>query len=479
MSDVILKYIPQRNVIQYIGKYFNDVRHHFSVVNKHAAFVRRRGGFIPDRTYAITPTGTFQVGLLKDVLQFVKSKSDDVEIEIDKEIPAIARPVLSDLEPFDNLSLKLREYQTEAVRNALRKGRGVIKLGTGGGKTLVMASLISTVYDTKNNIRVLVIVPDLGLVSQTIRDFREYEVPFTYSGYTGNLPLRKECNVIVANMGILQSRKEELIESGFLSDINLLIVDEVHKVKKGNEIVKLIDKVQTHNRIGLTGTLPEQKIDEWNVIGRFGPVIFEKTSAELRDENYLANVSAVIVEATYKTSPPKPDPNSNEYQAELEFIKNNQFRNSLIKSICNLSEQNTLILVNRIEHGQILTDYLKNNTNKEVVFIRGDVDVDDRMKAIAMMEMRPGVICVAISAIFSTGVNIKNLHNIIFAAGGKSMVQVVQSIGRGLRLHKSKSKLTIYDIADDLAYGAEHAKQRSKIYDTEQIKYKILSVVES
>ena len=106
-------------------------------------------------------------------------------------------------------------------------------------------------------------------------------------------------------------------------------------------------------------------------------------------------------------------------------------------------------MVNHIEHGEILFEKISNLTNKRVYFIRG----------------------IAISAIFSTGVNIKNLHNIIFAAGGKSFIRTVQSIGRGLRKHSNKEKLVIIDLVDNLRYSLAHSIKRQEIYTKEKIKF--------
>ena len=112
---------------------------------------------------------------------------------------------------------------------------------------------------------------------------------------------------------------------------------------------------------------------------------------------------------------------------------------------------NTLILINNIDHGQHLFDLLSTALpHKQVYFIRGEVDVEERDRVKKVREDNNNVICIAISAIFSTGVNIKNLHMIIFAAGGKSFIRTVQSIGRGLRLSDNKEKLVIIDIADKL-----------------------------
>jgi superfamily II DNA or RNA helicase len=95
------------------------------------------------------------------------------------------------------------------------------------------------------------------------------------------------------------------------------------------------------------------------------------------------------------------------------------------------------------------------------------------------MEERDDVVVVAISKIFSTGINIKNLHYIIFAGGGKAKIKIVQSIGRGLRLHKDKDKLIIVDIADNLKYGQSHMDKRIKLYEKENINFAIKEIKES
>ena len=147
-------------------------------------------------------------------------------------------------------------------------------------------------------------------------------------------------------------------------------------------------------------------------------------------------------------------------------------RNIFIGQLSNKLNNNTLILVNHIIHGENLLEVVKNAcTNKKIFFIRGDVEIEEREKIKKLMENSNDVICIAISAIFSTGVNIKNLHNILFVSGGKSFIRTVQSIGRGLRLHKDKSKLIIIDLSDNLHYGNKHSEKRKQIYNSEKIAY--------
>ena len=110
---------------------------------------------------------------------------------------------------------------------------------------------------------------------------------------------------------------------------------------------------------------------------------------------------------------------------------------------------------------------LSQNKNKKVFFIRGSVEIDDREKYKKLLEEEDNHVCIAISKIFSTGINIKNLHYILFASAGKAKIKLIQSIGRGVRLHENKNKLFIFDIADNLLYGAKHLRRRKEIYEEE------------
>lgn len=149
-------------------------------------------------------------------------------------------------------------------------------------------------------------------------------------------------------------------------------------------------------------------------------------------------------------------------------------------SLCNKFDKNALILVDYLDHGRILHRYLQSRcTDKKVYFIRGEVDVEDRDKVKKIMEEQDNVVVVAISKIFSTGINIKNLHYIIFGSGGKAKIKTIQSIGRGLRLHKDKSKLIIFDIGDMLQYGQRHLAKRVDWYKTEQIEYGVQKISET
>jgi superfamily II DNA or RNA helicase len=470
------------------GDMFDEIREHFSVKNEAAHFMRRRGRFMPSRTYAITPTGRFEPCLYTEIKKFLTSQQYVGEIEYNKELfeqVAPARHGWHQQLDFKNeihpLKLDLRDYQEDIVKECLFNGRGTIILATAGGKTLTSASLISKIYTlymsayNKQVFKCLFIVPDRGLASQTYQDFIDYEVPFSVSKWTGDDDLDLSTNVIVSNLGILQSKSSNL---DWLENIDLLIVDEVHKIRKGNKVNDILKKIKTPYRFGFTGTMPEESLDQWNIIGKIGPVIYEKNSYDLRQENYVSNASIQIIKLIHKNEPPKTD-GGNAYREELEYLSQSKFRNELIAKLAQGLKQNTLIMVDYIQHGEILFDLVqKTMPDKQCFFIRGEVEVEERDRVRQLMEGNSNVVVVAISKIFSTGINIKNLHYIVFACGGKAKIKIVQSIGRGLRLHKDKSKLIIFDIADDLRYSAAHALKRQTLYEKEHIPFAIKEIEE-
>ena len=136
-------------------------------------------------------------------------------------------------------------------------------------------------------------------------------------------------------------------------------------------------------------------------------------------------------------------------------------------------------MVDYIEHGQLIYDkIIQNIPSRQVYYIKGDVEIEERERVRQLMENHNDVIIIAISKIFSTGINIKNLHYIIFAGGGKAKIKIIQSIGRGLRLHNGKKDLIIIDIMDQLTYGIKHGEHRKTLYNEEEIKYSISTIKE-
>jgi superfamily II DNA or RNA helicase len=168
------------------------------------------------------------------------------------------------------------------------------------------------------------------------------------------------------------------------------------------------------------------------------------------------------------------------YQIELSFIQTSVFRNNTIRKCCEKLDKNILIPVERLEHGEYLKTFLANAMpNKQVFFIQGSVENEVREQIKTLMEKDNNIICIAISRIFSTGINIKNLHYILLVIAGKAKIRLIQTIGRGVRMLDDKVKIVIIDLADQLHYGTKHLEKRLEIYDNENFKYQIIPIYES
>jgi len=475
-----LDYCPKKDKGILKGELFNEIREYFSEKNDAAKFMRNRYKFFPQRKYAITPTGRFNLGITFEIIKFIKENYADKKFIITlklynslvpswewKKSPYYTEKLLP-------LSLELYDYQQDVVEKCVSMGRGTVLLATAGGKTLITSSLINhiknTLYNNKESFKCAFIVPSLSLVEQTVDKFMEYGVNFTYSKWTGSNALNVGTDVVVCNLGILQSKNTDL---SFLKNIDLLIIDEVHMLRHGNLFNKIIDEIQTPYKFGFTGTLPESNIDKWNIIGKVGPILYEKRSYELKKDKKVSESQITILELEYKNKPSQSYGTIDRYREELDFLMFSEYRNRVINKICQNATNNILIMVDFIKHGEKLFDILTKNSagKKEVYFIQGSVDTDVREQIRKKMEYRTDVICVAMSKIFSTGIDIKNLHYIIFAGGGKAKIKILQSIGRGLRLHKDKKVLQIIDLQDQLYYSQKHGLKRIQFYDQEKIPY--------
>ena len=460
----MIKFELVKNKIRIAGELVPVIRDFFSETDATARFrLKGRARHFADiRNYCITPTGLFEAGLFFDILRYIKEVYPDEELHIDSNVSDIIKPTLASADVYDELTLPLRDYQLAACKKAIQFGRGILKMGTGAGKTLTICSLLSSMFKSKGDtFKCLLIVPDLGLVNQTFGDFSEYDAPFKYTKWSGKNKPDFTANVIIANLGILQSQFKD---NDWLEKVDALVVDECHKVKKSNKVSKMVQQIRTVHKFGLTGTMPDSKVDEWNIVGKIGSIIYEKDSFQLRTEKHLTPASTTIIESEFLSSPAYKtgaDAKLN-YRLELDFIYENQFRNNIINQ----------------KHGETLYDLMSALKDKRVYFVKGELEIEERENIKRIMEIEDNVVCIAMSSIFSTGVNIKNIHMIVFAAGGKSSIRTIQTIGRGLRLHDSKDNLKIIDIADQLKYGQKHVARRKEIYEQEKIPYKIVQVTE-
>jgi superfamily II DNA or RNA helicase len=349
----------------------------------------------------------------------------------------------------------------------------MIILPTASGKTLVMAGLIKNIANLLNkpNLKIMVLVPSIQLVEQTCGDFLNYGLE-SVTKWSGNNKPDFSKNIIVAGTQILLSKSSDL---SILSDIDLFLCDEAHGIRRGNNINKIFSLIKTPHLYGFTGTMPPSLIDQWNIIGKFGPINYEEKTIDLKNQTYISNFQIIILKLKHPFKPTFNDFSNPTlpYQEELEFLINSDYRNNIIANLALKMPNNTIIMADRIQHGVLLETKLKeiDKTGRRIFFIQGSTEMEERESIRKIMNDNNDIIVIAISKIFSTGINIPNLHNVIFGSAGKAKIKIMQSIGRALRLHPTKKAANIFDIADDTKYGKIHLKERKKLY--EQEKYKV------
>jgi len=173
------------------------------------------------------------------------------------------------------------------------------------------------------------------------------------------------------------------------------------------------------------------------------------------------------------------------YQQEMEFLSTNMKRNQFIRSLVCATDGNILVLAQYIEKQLVpLCNMIVDHCGEDrtIHLIYGATPTDDREKVRQLVEKENNSVIVASYGTFSTGVNIKRIHAIIFASPYKSQIKVLQSIGRGLRLKDNNGSATLYDIADDLSYNEKenytlnHFRERINIYSEEDFDYEIHNI---
>jgi superfamily II DNA or RNA helicase len=458
-------------------KFLSLIRERFSIVNPAFGRGRFANQFTPRRLYAITASGKFDIGIYGEIINFCRE--ENIPFTENKDVTSFYAPAFREYN-IQPLNLQLREYQRESVTELLKNGRGVVVLPTGAGKTLTIATLINTILFYNKPYKVLIIVPTIQLIRQTYSDFVEYGIDSNLiSKWSGDDAPNFDCNIVIAGSQILQSQSKNI--KSYLNSINILVVDECHKLRKKNEINNILKEINTCNKFGFTGTMPSDLLDQWNIKGKLGPILYQKESITLRDDKQIANIYIQILLFNYINKPSLSSPNSfsptKAFDEEIEFLINSSQRNKKIAAICSNTDKNTLVVCERISHGEALYSTLKQTcSTKQIYFIQGSVDVSTREEIRSLMEREHNIVCIAISKIFAEGINIKNLHYIVFAASGKAKIKILQTIGRGVRLHPLKNMLYIFDIADNLRYSNKHLKERIKLYETEKIHYKTTEI---
>ena len=367
--------------------------------------------------------------------------------------------------------VKPRDYQYAAVYSAIKNNRKLLLSPTGSGKSLMIYSLVRYYCATAK--KVLIIVPTTSLVEQMVTDFIDYgwDADTHIHKIYGGKDKETDKTVIISTWQSIYKFPKR-----YFDDIDCVIGDEAH-LFKSKSLTGIMTKL--HNakyRFGFTGTLNGTQTHKWVLEGLFGSCNQVTKTDELIKSGYLSNLRIKVLLCKH------PPQYFSGYQDEMEYLVTHRGRNNLIKNLVKDIEGNTLVLFNYIEkHGEPLHELINNSidSNRKLFFVHGGTDVQDREEVRQITELEDNAVIIASYGTFSTGINIKRLHNIIFASPSKSRIRNLQSIGRVLRKGEGKTIATLYDIGDDINgrnYTLKHLNERVNIYREENFKHEVIKV---
>ena len=428
-------------------------------------------------------TGKIYLGLLPYIKQFCLKNS--IEYIIENGVEDVRNIIREDVRKFTKSlrpqtkgkQLEIRDYQINAILHSLREHRCLIVSPTASGKSLIIYALVRYYNLLLQDKKILILVPTTSLVEQMYSDFIDYgwsdkHIHRIYSGHERTT----EKPVIVSTWQSLYKMPKK-----YFNDFGCIIGDEAH-LFKAKSLTNILTKLENCKyRHGFTGTLDGTQTHRLILEGLFGSVQKVISTKDLIDKKTLANLTIKCLVLKHPEENCKEVKGSS-YADEINYLCTNTTRNNFIVKLCDSLSGNTLVLFQLVEkHGKILYDKMK-DFNRKVFFVYGGTDTETRENIRAITENERDAIIVASYGTFSTGINIRNLHNIIFSSPSKSRIRVLQSIGRGLRTSSTKDSISVFDISDDLSHGSwsnftyNHFQERINIYNEEEFNYQINKV---
>ena len=427
-----------------------------------------------------TQSGEVYIGLLDRIVQFCKDHGYTYEFVESKYygLPFEVNDRISKEGVKDYMTAiskhKPRDYQIDGVYDALRNNRKLLVSPTASGKSLMIYAIIRYFVENKKN--TLIVVPTTSLVEQMYKDFADYGWDvgsYCHKIYAGR-ERETDSQVIITTWQSIYKLPRKYFER-----FDVVVGDEAHQFKSKSLVAIMTKLGNAKYRYGFTGTLDGSETHKWVLEGLFGPSYKIIKTDELMKKGHVATLDINVLLLKH------PAHKFETFEDEVQYIITHEKRNNLIRNLALDLKGNTLILFARVEaHGEPLYEMINNNTveHRNVFFVHGGVPTEDREEIREITEKQDNAIIVASYGTFSTGINIKRLHNVIFASPSKSRIRNLQSIGRVLRKGNGKVKATLYDIADDISYKSRrnytlnHLIERIKVYNEENFNYDIVNI---
>ena len=351
----------------------------------------------------------------------------------------------------DGSPINLRDYQTLAIEHVLKYKQSLLVSPTGSGKSLMIYVLLRWFLSVSNK-KAIIVVPTTSLVEQMWKDFADYgsnddtyDPDSIHRIYAGKEKESFEQRVVITTWQSVFK-----MPRSWFKDYEMVVGDEAHLFKAKSLTTIMGHLRNAWLRVGTTGTLDGTKVHKLVLEGCFGPVFNVTSTKKLIESKTLSDISIDVLHMQYSNAEKKAF-GKKTYQEEIRYIVQHEQRNKFIKT----------------------------DIKRKVFYVSGEVGALDREEIRTLVEKEKDAIIVASLGTFSTGINIKNLHNMIFAAPTKSQVRVLQSIGRSLRKSENGQPAKVYDLCDDFSwkkrknYTLGHGLERIDIYEKEELNFRI------
>ena len=411
--------------------------------------------------------GSTYINLLPDILPLLDERGYDIEVEDTRDyrttfdFEQVTEDTFADIpwpkgHPAEGKPIVLRDYQIEIINKFLENPQCMQEVATGAGKTIMTAALSASVEKYGRSI---VIVPSKSLVTQTEADYinmgldvgvlfgdrKEYTRKHTICTW-------QSLNALVKNS---KNYETDVTIGEFIEGVVCVMVDEAHSAKADalkSMLTTVFAKVPI--RWGLTGTVPKEDFAFQSLHCCIGPVIGKLSASELQEAGHLSNCHVNIVQLAdyveYK-----------DYQAELKYLLETEDRLDYIADLIGKIAEtgNTLVLVDRVGPGKLLTSKIPN-----AVFVSGATKAKDRKDEYDDVAISDDKVIVATYGVAAVGINIPRIFNMVLLEPGKSFVRVIQSIGRGIRKAEDKDFVQIWDITSTCKFAKRHLTKRKAFY---------------
>jgi superfamily II DNA or RNA helicase len=434
------------------------------------------------------------IKLLPEIVPILKQLGYKLEIIDNRDTVNIKIPMI-DKNYLQEFGWILGDHQVETVNILVSNNGGLVEAATGAGKT-ICSWILHDLYKTYCDFDTLIIVPTRDLIKQTVEEFKQFSNDI---GFWGDSKKDTDHPVVISTWQTLKNNPS------FVGKYKHIILDECHSGKNfSGNVNKILNEYASncYIKMGMTGTFPENACDMKTLQSAMGDVLYQVKASYLMSIGWLSSMELSMIELdeefleTYNTLSvvEKINKETNKSMTYNEFLKSQfpEYSNERVylmkqldrskyiaKFIISIMEReklnNSLVLVKNKKQGKLLNEFIPNS-----IFIDGLVPSIKRKKIFDSFATNNDIVLISTFSLASIGLNIKRIFNIFLLDSEKGFINVIQSIGRGLRKAFDKNKINVYDIYSNLYHAKRHATKRRKHYETEghkinksmKIKYK-------